>query len=939
MATPHGSQMESLNAALEGRYRLEREIGAGGMATVYLATDIKHRRKVALKVLRPELSAIVGADRFLKEIETTANLQHPHILPLHDSGAVDGTAFYVMPFVEGETLRDRLHRETQLPVADAVRLTREIASALDYAHRKGVIHRDIKPENILLQEGQALVADFGIALAAATSGGNRITASGMSLGTPQYMSPEQAMAERTLDARADVFALGCVLYEMLVGEPPFTGPTAQAIAARVVTGAVEGPRVRRPTVPVYVNEAVLTALQKVPADRFASAAAMAEALTDRSPTPLGDRVEAAPPDRTVATAATPDREFPGAVTPVASPARASGAWNRITVATTAIATIAVLVAAWAVSARPSTGAARESPVLRMVTSLPDSLELPADFHGSLAFSPDGTKLVFSARRIAERGSAEDRRELWIRSMDQFQATVIAATRRAAFPRFSPDGRSVGYIELGTAALKVVDLDGGPPRTIADSGVSEEPIVFAPDGGIVAKGSGVGGSLMRFPAGNGPPSVITTVDRQGGEAAHVYPDVLPNNRGMLFTVQYAPNGDVSRYKIAVLDFATGRHRILTDGVAARFVSGYLLIVRANGELSAASFDQDAQQLTGPEIPIASDVRVNAFGRVDLATTPDGMLAYVAGRGAISEANLIWVARDGTVTHVDSLWRANFGGGAISPDGRELAVSIGEGSSEDIWVKQLDGGRIKLTSGGSRFYRPRWLPDGKRVSFLSEEARSMQLVMRRADGIGAIDRLARVDETLFEGFVSPDGAWVILRKSRVGSSDIFAQRIGDSIATPLLATTADERYPTISSDGKWIAYRSSDADIGEVFVRPFPNVNDGKWLVSLDGGFSPVWSRSGRELFYTRRANTSDANELWVATVTTSPTFRVRDRRKLFTIPRGVRGSPSAAMYDVAPGDQRFLMVRGLEDASGSSGRAPIVLVTNVLSALKRKADVN
>ena len=234
MHTPHGNRIDGLNTALEGRYSIEGEIGAGGMATVCLATDMKHRRKVALKVLRPELSAILGADRFLKEIETTANLQHPHILPLHDSGAVDGTVSYVMPFVEGETLRDRLHRETQLPIDDAVRITREIASALDYAHRKGVIHRDIKLENILLHEGQALVADFGIALAAVTTGGTRITESGMSLGTPHGMSPEQAMAERTLDARADVYALGCVQYEMLAGEPPFTGPTAQAIAARVL---------------------------------------------------------------------------------------------------------------------------------------------------------------------------------------------------------------------------------------------------------------------------------------------------------------------------------------------------------------------------------------------------------------------------------------------------------------------------------------------------------------------------------------------------------------------------------------------------------------------------------------------------------------------------------------------------------------------------------
>ena len=225
-----------LSTALADRYRIERELGAGGMATVYLAQDLKHDRKVAIKVLRPELAAVIGAERFLREIKTIATLQHPHILGLIDSGEVDGTAYYVMPFVEGESLRDRLTREKQLPIGDAVRLATEVAAALDYAHRHGVIHRDIKPENILLHDGSALVADFGIALAVSSAGGgSRMTETGMSLGTPHYMSPEQAMGEREITARSDIYALGCVLYEMLTAEPPFEGATAQAIVARVLT--------------------------------------------------------------------------------------------------------------------------------------------------------------------------------------------------------------------------------------------------------------------------------------------------------------------------------------------------------------------------------------------------------------------------------------------------------------------------------------------------------------------------------------------------------------------------------------------------------------------------------------------------------------------------------------------------------------------------------
>ena len=245
--------IERLSAALADRYRIEREIGAGGMATVFLAEDLKHKRRVALKVLKPELAAVLGAERFVQEITTTAALQHPHILPLFDSGTADGFLYYVMPFIDGETLRDKLNRETQLGVDEAVRIAREVADALDYAHRHGVIHRDIKPENILLQGGHAVVADFGIALAVQSAGGQRMTQTGLSLGTPQYMSPEQAMGERTIDARSDVYALGAVTYEMLVGEAPFTGPSVQAIVARLITeepraSAVH--RVCRPPLPL-----------------------------------------------------------------------------------------------------------------------------------------------------------------------------------------------------------------------------------------------------------------------------------------------------------------------------------------------------------------------------------------------------------------------------------------------------------------------------------------------------------------------------------------------------------------------------------------------------------------------------------------------------------------------------------------------------------------
>ncbi len=269
-----------LTTALADRYRIEHELGEGGMATVYLAEDLKHKRKVAVKVLRPELAAVLGAERFIQEIKTTANLQHPHILPLHDSGDADGFLYYVMPFIDGETLRDKLNREKQLGIEEAVKITSEVADALDYAHRHNVIHRDIKPENILLHDGRPMVADFGIALAVSAAAGKRMTETGLSLGTPHYMSPEQATAEKDITNRSDIYSLGSMLYEMLTGDPPHTGSTAQGIIMKIVADDARPVTEVRNAVPPHVAAATAKALEKLAADRFTSAHDFALALAD-----------------------------------------------------------------------------------------------------------------------------------------------------------------------------------------------------------------------------------------------------------------------------------------------------------------------------------------------------------------------------------------------------------------------------------------------------------------------------------------------------------------------------------------------------------------------------------------------------------------------------------------------------------------------------------
>src|SRR5262245_58994547 len=373
-----------LTSALEGRYEVEGEIGSGGMATVYLARDLRHKRKVALKVLKPELGAVLGVERFLAEIQVTANLQHPNLLPLFDSGEANGLLFYVMPFVDGESLRQRLDREKQLPIDEAVRIASAIASALAYAHEHGVIHRDLKPENVLLQAGHPLIADFGIALAVSNAGGARITQTGLSLGTPQYMSPEQATGDRAIDGRTDVYSLGAITYEMLVGDPPHLGGTAQAVIAKVLTERPPTVRVARPSVSEDVAWAVEHALEKLPADRWSTARQFADALQGKA---------AVLPIRPAATAVTaPTRLAP----------RTRAAFAAITI-------VGVLGVAGTVyfATRPAAPQVTGS----FDVLLPDSVTVYNGPGTKLTMSPDGTKLVI----VGARSSVG--RALYLRRLD------------------------------------------------------------------------------------------------------------------------------------------------------------------------------------------------------------------------------------------------------------------------------------------------------------------------------------------------------------------------------------------------------------------------------------------------------------------------------------------------------------------------------------------
>jgi serine/threonine-protein kinase len=538
------------------------------MATVYLADDIKHDRKVALKVLRPELAAVIGADRFLQEIKVTANLQHPHILPLHDSGDADGFLFYVMPYVEGETLRDKIHREKQLGIDEAVDITKAVAAALDYAHRHNVIHRDIKPENVLIHDGQALVADFGIALAVSQAGGTRLTETGLSVGTPHYMSPEQAMGDRELDARSDVYSLGAMLYEMLAGDPPYTGSTAQAIVAKVITEKAPPVTTHRDTVPAHVAAAITKALSKLPADRFTSAADFAAALTNPA-------------------FALPTTAAPGAPADLAVARRAQ--WARF--AWPAVATLIAGLALWG-WLRPEPPTA----VTRYGLALPPDQPLTDAFHPTFAIAPDGSWIVYV-------GPGDGGGQLWVKARDRYEATPLSGTVGAQGPVVSPDGEWIAFIADGQ--LRKVPAGGGSAITLTDSVQMQlRSATWLDDGSLVF--ANVGWSLMRVPDVGGAAEVVWTPD-PGRFAA--LPIGLPGGRGVLFTLCDANCRSV--LESWVLDLESGEARLLNADVAQSWYSatGHLVYVRPDGGVFAVPFDLGALELAGAAVPVLEGVKVD------------------------------------------------------------------------------------------------------------------------------------------------------------------------------------------------------------------------------------------------------------------------------------------------------------------------------------------
>jgi WD40 repeat protein len=872
--TSPASVSERLAAQLGDRYRIERELGKGGMATVYLAHDLRHDRKVALKVLRPELAALIGAERFLHEIKTTANLQHPHILPLHDSGQADGTVFYVMPYVEGESLRDQLTREKQLPIDDAIRIACEVADALGYAHEHGIIHRDIKPENILLQRGHSQVADFGIALAASPIGGARMTETGMSLGTPQYMSPEQAMGERNLNARSDVYALGCVLYEMLTGEPPFTGPTAQAIVAKVMSDDPRPPSQLRRAVPPNVEAAVLTALEKVPADRFASAAEFAKALG--SPTFTRTNIS---------------RPFAAAVArrPLLRDPRT---W--ITLA--AVATAAVLLVMRVISGRASEAAGPT-----VATILQPANEIWRLSGSTIALSPDGRKLATLDYKADEKGV------LVIRSMDSLGTVHLRGTEGARYPFWSPDGSALGFFADGQ--LKQFDLTSAGIRTLCaapspngGSWGTNGDILYAPE-----RRRG----LHVVPAGGGKCRALNL--KGTGEPVSDRPFFLADGR------HFIVSSDRGVW-VGSLDEDVVTKLVDTYEAEAVFAPpDYLLTKPQGGGLYAQRIDVARRRMIGTPEPLLDQVR-NPGGRTAVSASASGTLV-AAGPGDDQRQFLVFATRgSGAVDSLpvlQSAWTFRF-----SHDGRRLALAGWGLWMLDMERRVFSRAAVELDTGRIVVDYPAWAPGDTLVAF-SRSYRDpgstlfnprSQHASRWFDNPNP-DRSTRLNDW------SPDGKHLLLELgpgSGAPYSEIWLRDVQAKTVRPLVSERGNVGDARFSPDKRWIAYRSDADGENQVYLRPFPGPGQ-TVRVSPNGGSVPRWRGDGRELFYSASGGV-------VMAVGVSPAGG------LGTPAPAVSGIPLAQVFQAfepTPDGQRFAVIR-------SSGVKPeLTLVLNWWKLLDRK----
>jgi eukaryotic-like serine/threonine-protein kinase len=903
-----------------GPYEIVAPLGAGAMGEVYRACDTKLNRVVALKVL-PERFALDPdrLARFTREAQLLATLNHPNIAAIYGLEESSRAQALVMELVDGPTLAERIALGP-ISLDEALTIARQIAEAVEAAHQKGIIHRDLKPANIkIARNGVVKVLDFGLAKVwdgapqSDLSGSPKLTATNLGertiLGTPAYMSPEQARCA-PLDRRTDIWSFGCVLYEMLMGRAPFEGDTISDTIAAILEHEPDWTMLPADT-PVPIRRLLRRCLEKDPKRRLDSASDARLEIDDAIAFPAAE---------TLALAATPSRR----VTPVA-------------IAALAGLTVIVALVAWILMR-----AAPAVPVLPARFAIVPAPGLPLNVSGldrDLALSPDGRRLVYRAGGSNTAGSP-----LMVRAIDRLDAQPVAEVSNAYAPFFSPDGRWIGFFE--NTELKKVSIAGGPAITLCQFSGIPLGASWGDDNTITFATNAPGTGLWRVSADGGEPTVLTTVDPAQHEGTYSFPSVLPQGRGVLFTIATASQADTS---VAVLDLKSGQRKTLIRGGGdAQYVETGHLIFAAAGALRAVRFDPVRLEVLGDPVTVIDHVMMKPTGAANYAVSRAGTLVYIgAGLSELATPRaLLWVDRKGHEEPTGAPLRA-YGTPRLSPDGTRVAAEIYD-QITDVWIWDFARKTLRhltFDSGGNGMSV--WTPDSRQIIFESGRTGMPSVYKQAADGTGTVDRLSTSAIPQWPTSITPDGTWLAgfdllpktvpnivflpLTRAVVRPSSNPAPGDSQSPVEPLAETRFKGAMADFSPNGRYLAYQSNESGRSEIYVRPFPRVDNGRWQVSTAGGTRPVWARSGRELFYLDASNALIA----VPVGTSEPTISIGSPAKVFDT-KYAQPNPSRH-FDVSADGQRFLMLKA--SATGDPNATPVsmVLVEHWFEELKQRVN--
>jgi len=918
-----------------GPYSIREPLGHGGMGEVYRAVDTRLDRTVAIKVLPSHITGDTGKrQRFEREARAVAALNHPHICALFDVGSQDPSTgsgpavdFLVMEHLDGETLDRRLLRGP-LPLEEVFRYAIQIAEALNEAHRRGIVHRDLKPANIMVTSVGVKLLDFGLAkwhsrdvlqLEDAEDGGlpktETLTVEGTILGTVQYMAPEQVEG-KDADTRADLFSFGTIVYEMVTGRKVFSGSSHASLMAAILTAEPPPLTTIEPLSPPELERIVKKCLAKDPDVRWQSARDLIDAL--KWVAESGSVAQL--PSALVATASTDLRRRQPAAGAIRRTSLLVGASSLLLGAGLATAAIWVLMRSSPTQSRP----ARFS-----VTVAERSLDLLGPDR-NVAISADGTRLVYTSN--AERSG------LHVRAIDQLEPLRLDGTSGAQWPFLSPDGQWIGYhFRTGASSgeLRKIPITGGPAITLCHVGGTLWGASWGPNDTIIFATTERSTGLFSVSATAGEPTVLTHPEPRQGEFDHVMPVVLPGGRAVLFTVLAQRNANEAS-RIMALDLTTGHQKeLIRGGSQAEYVATGHLVYAAAGALRVVRFDAARLEVLSDPVPVVEGVLTKRSGTAVFSVSASGGLIYEAGRVDPLSFNrtLVWVDRQGREEPTNAPPR-EYVYPRVSPDGTKVAADIRD-EENHIWIWNAAARTLgRLTFDPVPDGYPVWTLDGKRILFHSQRSGRQHLHSLQADGIGDMEQLTQDSNPLAATSLTPDGRQLVATQSatKTGSDLVLVRLDATPRVEPLISTSFDEENGEISPDGRWLAYESNELGQSEVYVRPFPHVNGGRWQVSIGGGRQPLWAPGGHELFYIAPRQRA----LIAVSVEPSAGFRAGKSAKVFeTSPYLTSGAGRS--YDVSRDGQRFLLVKNapVPPPSGQSATA-LTVVLNWSEELKRLA---